>query len=188
MRVITGTYRGRTINTVKGLSVRPATDRVRQTIYDILATRLQFDGARVLDLFAGSGSLGLEAISRGAAWVTFVDQDREAAACIRQNLQTLGCASSAEVVEMDAMSFVRLDRGPFELVFADPPYAFGESPDIPSLVFSGGLVRPGGFLVMEHGQRVQFRGTPEYHVGPEKRFGRTLVTFFQPIITRTTRS
>ncbi|HXG01311.1 MAG TPA: RsmD family RNA methyltransferase, partial [Bacteroidota bacterium] len=91
MRVISGEYRGRILKSVNTLLVRPATDRVKQTIFDVLSTRLDLEGAIVLDLFAGSGSLGIEALSRGAAHATFVETNRDAARCIRQNLTALGC-------------------------------------------------------------------------------------------------
>ncbi|HXX62411.1 MAG TPA: 16S rRNA (guanine(966)-N(2))-methyltransferase RsmD, partial [Bacteroidota bacterium] len=123
MRVIAGLYRGRTLLTVKDLSVRPATDRVRQTLFDMLTNRVVLDGARVLDLFAGSGSLGIEAISRGASHVTFIENARGALEFIERNLRTLGCTDLAEVLEMDAMSYLQQPREVFDIVFADPPYA-----------------------------------------------------------------
>jgi 16S rRNA (guanine966-N2)-methyltransferase len=173
-------YKGRTIRTVKDLSVRPATDRVRVTIFNMLAHRMEFGGARVLDLFAGSGSLGIEALSRGAAHATFVEEGREAASYLEENLELLGCLPATEIVEMDALGYCAIARGPYDLVFADPPYEFAQTAEIPGRVFGRGLVRPGGYLVMEHAHDLHFEGTPDWTAGPEKKFGRTLVTFFQP--------
>lgn len=181
MRVITGLYKGRTIRTVDNLSVRPATDRVRVTIFNMLATRMVLEGARVLDLFAGSGSLGIESLSRGAAHATFVENGEEAAAFLEENLAMLGCLPATEIVEMDAWSYLGIARGPFDLVFADPPYSFAQTADLPGRVFGRGCVRPGGYLVMEHPHELHFAGTPDWTAGPEKKFGRTLVTFFQPL-------
>lgn len=180
MRVITGLYKGRTIQTVRDLSVRPATDRVRVTIFNMLAHRMAFDGTRVLDLFAGSGSLGIEALSRGAAHATFVEQGGEAAEFLEENVRVLGCIAATEIVEMDAFSYLGIARGPFDLVFADPPYSFERTAELPGLVFGRGIVRPGGYLVMEHAHDLHFEGNPGWTAGPEKKFGRTLVTFFQP--------
>jgi 16S rRNA (guanine966-N2)-methyltransferase len=180
MRVISGIYRGRTLRTVRDLSVRPATDRVRQTVFDMLTNRIAFDGARVLDLFAGSGSLGIEALSRGAAHATFVENAHDAAEFIEFNLRTLGCAEAALVLETDALGFVHPGNGPFDLVFADPPYAFDRTAGIPEIVFGSGILRPGGYLLIEHAGDISFGNTPAYRAGPVKRFGRTHVTFFTP--------
>src|SRR5512143_2012518 len=106
MRIITGLYRGRTIRTVGGLSVRPATDRVRQAIFNMLSNRMPLEGAMVLDLFAGSGSLGLEALSRGAASAVFVEGERDAAGIIEETVREFGCRSSAIVVCGDAMAYL----------------------------------------------------------------------------------
>jgi len=180
MRVIGGVYRGRTLRTVADLSVRPATDRVRQTIFDMLATRLDLEGALVLDLFAGSGSLGIEALSRGAARATFVESGGEAAAFITRNLRTLGCEGAAEVLETDALALLRPGSGPYDLVFADPPYAYPRTAEIPRLAFDAGLLRRGGFLLIEHPPTVVFPPGASYAQGPVKKFGRTHVTFFTP--------
>ena len=181
MRVISGIYRGRRLRTVSDLSVRPATDRVRQAIFDVLMNRIEFEGSLILDLFAGSGSLGIEALSRGAAHATFIENAHDAAAFIEFNLRTLGCADVALVLETDAMGFVRPGSGPFDLVFADPPYAFGRTADIPEIVFGSGILRPGGYLLIEHSGDLSFGNAPAYRAGPVKRFGRTHVTFFTPI-------
>ncbi len=179
MRVIAGRYRGRVLRTVRDLSVRPATDRVKQTIFDILVHRMEFDGARVLDLFAGSGGLGIEALSRGASQVVFVEQNERAASFIEQNLSMLDCLGHAEIQCIDAMSFRTRAGSPFDLVFADPPYAFPETRAIPAVVASGGLLRETGYLVIEHSADLEFPPLDAYAVGPVKRFGRTVVTFFR---------
>jgi 16S rRNA (guanine966-N2)-methyltransferase len=179
MRVITGLYKGRTIRTVRDLSVRPATDRVRQTIFNMLENRILLEGSSVLDLFAGSGSLGIEALSRGAANVTFVETGRDAVAYLEENLRMLGCETAAEVYSMDAVDFLSRYHESYDLVFADPPYAYERTAELPALIFGQGIVRPGGYLLIEHAKGLHFESTQHYHVGPEKRFGRTLVTFFQ---------
>ncbi|MEW6509335.1 MAG: 16S rRNA (guanine(966)-N(2))-methyltransferase RsmD [Bacteroidota bacterium] len=185
MRVITGRFKGRAIGTVDDHAVRPATDRIRVTIFDMLANRLALRGAWVLDLFAGSGSLGIEALSRGAARVTFVEQGREAMAALEQNLRSLGCLEEAELVEQDALAYLNAARGPFHLVFADPPYGFPETPELPRIIVGHGLVRPGGYLLIEHTREVRFADADLYATGPEKKFGRTLITFFQPTLPGT---
>ncbi len=179
MRIITGMYRGRVLKTVKDLSVRPATGRVRQTVFDMLAHRMEFDGATVLDLFAGSGSLGIECLSRGAALTTFVEDDDQAVRYIEQNVRMLGCEDRTEILAMDAMAYLRARRTAFDLVFADPPYAFAGTPTIPDLVLEGGFLARDGYLVIEHASTLHFQDTVSSSVVAEKRFGRTLVTFFR---------
>ncbi len=182
MRIIAGIYRGRTLRTVKDLSVRPATDRVRQTLFDVLSNRIVFDGARVLDLFAGSGSLGIEALSRGATHATFVENGREAVKYLEENLQTLGLEEMTEIWTVDAMSFLERQSGePYHLAFADPPYAFERTAELPQVFFSKGLIAPNGYLLIEHTTDLHYETTPVYKVTMEKRFGRTVVTFFQQV-------
>jgi len=180
MRVISGLYRGRVLRTVGDLSVRPATDRVRQTIFDMLTNRIDFDGALVLDLFAGSGSLGIEALSRGAAHATFVEHSHEAAEFIELNLRTLRCTEASLVLESDAMAFIRPGAGAYDIVFADPPYAYARTAEIPGAVASSGILRAGGYLLIEHAAGLTLGGTTGLAAGPVKRFGRTHVTFFTP--------
>lgn len=178
MRIIAGRFKGRTLRTVKDLSVRPATGRVRQTLFDMLTHRMEFEGARVLDLFAGSGSLGIEALSRGAAEAVFVESGREAADLLEQNLAALGCAGIGEVVRQDAEGFIGRESGSYSLVFADPPYAFAGTPSLPEKIFGRRLVAPGGLLLIEHSAGLDFGESALYRAGPKKQFGRTVVTFF----------
>ena len=179
MRVISGLYKGRILKTVGDLTVRPVTDRVKQTLFDMLANRIDLDGARVLDLFAGSGSLGIEALSRGAQHVTFVEDDSDVAGFIEKNLVMLGCEADADIIETDAISFVHRCRESFDLVFADPPYGFAMTAEIPRLIFNAQIVKPSGYLLIEHTKELTFEDTAEYQAGPEKHFGRTVVTFFE---------
>jgi len=178
MRIITGLYKGRTIKTVPDLSVRPATDRVRQTIFNMLEHRMVIGGATVLDLFAGSGSLGLEALSRGAASVIFVESGREAADKIEENLRAFGSARG-EVIREDAISYLARTNSPCDLIFADPPYTYEGTGELPSLIFGRRLVTSQGYLLIEHTKELSFASTATYTIGPVKRFGRTFVTFIQ---------
>ena len=118
MRVVAGAYKGRRLRAPAGAATRPTADRVREAIFSMLGP---LEGERVLDLFAGSGALGIEAASRGAAAVTFVEADPRALRAIRRNLAELPL--DAEVVRSDALGYLRARPGPFELVFVDPPYS-----------------------------------------------------------------
>jgi 16S rRNA (guanine966-N2)-methyltransferase len=118
MRVVAGEYRGRRLKAPAGTGTRPTADRVREALFSMLG---DVSGARVLDLYAGSGALGIEALSRGAAAATFVDHDGRALAAVRANLEAFGAV--ARVVESDAIDFLRRDEGAmYDLVFLDPPY------------------------------------------------------------------
>jgi len=179
MRVISGIHKGRLLKTVRDLSVRPATDRVKQTVFDMLVHRVGIEDTTVLDLFAGSGALGIEALSRGASRVTFVEQDSKAVSFIEMNLEMIGAEKQSALLEMDAVSFIKRCNDSFDLIFADPPYAYDETPNIPKLVFERGMLKRYGYLVIEHSKDIRFTETDAYRVGPEKKFGRTLVTFFR---------
>lgn len=178
MRVITGLYKGRILKTVDDLSVRPATDRVKQTIFDMLTNRIELEGATVLDLFAGSGGLGIEALSRGAKHVTFVETNTEAADFIEKNVEMLGCVSATEILSIDAMQFLRRSQDRYDLVFADPPYEYDETATIPLVVFQDKILKKHGYLLIEHASKLKFSSTSLYRAGPSKKFGRTVVTFF----------
>ncbi len=180
MRIITGLYKGRRLSTVPDLSVRPATERVRQTLFNMLVNRMEFEGITVLDLFAGSGSLGFEALSRGASRVVFVEREQDALRHLEENATALGCLDAVEILSMDAMQYVRTTSDRCSLAFADPPYAYAETERIPQELFSRGIVNAGGYLLIEHASMLHFETSALYTAGPEKKFGRTCVTFFQP--------
>jgi 16S rRNA (guanine966-N2)-methyltransferase len=132
MRIIAGEHRGRRIDAPEGLGTRPMLDRVREALFSTIHADL--DGARVLDLFAGSGSLGLEALSRGAAYARFVERGAVALAALKKNVELLGVGDRARVVRSDALSFTSwIDRDApdarYDLAFFDPPYPMLERPD-----------------------------------------------------------
>lgn len=148
MRIIAGTWRGRPIEAPPGLGTRPTADRVRETLFSMLASRLgSFEELRVADLFAGSGALGLEALSRGAAAATFVESDTQAAAAIRRNAQKLGAGERVRVIGGSALALPRSE--PFDLVFADPPYAEGSGSAVVRAVAAAGWLAHGGWMSVE---------------------------------------
>ena len=146
MRIIAGKWRGRPIEAPPGVGTRPTADRVRETLFSMLASRLgDFEGLRVADLFAGSGALGFEALSRGAAWATFVENNSKAAAVIRRNAEKLGVL--ANVLGGSALALPQSD--PFDLVFADPPYAAGSGSAVVSAIAKAGWLTRGGWMSIE---------------------------------------
>jgi 16S rRNA (guanine966-N2)-methyltransferase len=178
MRIITGKYKGRVLTTVRDQSVRPVTDRVKGTIYNVLQSRLNLTNAHILDLFAGSGSLGFEALSRGSADVVFVDDRRAVLDTIEHNAEVLGCSESCTLVQTDAQAFVERSQDRFDLIFADPPYAYEHVGSLPSLIFGHQLLKRQGFLIIEHTKRVTFEDSQLYHIAVQKEFGNTRLSFF----------
>ncbi len=148
MRIIAGEWRGRRLHVPPGIATRPTADRVRETLFSMLASRLgSFDGLRVADLFAGSGALGLEALSRDAAYACFVESDAKAAASIRANATELGALDRVQVLGGSALALPRSE--PFGLVFADPPYAPGSGSAAVNAVAAAGWLGPGGWMAIE---------------------------------------
>ena len=167
MRIVAGTHGGRRIAAPRGRDVRPTSDRVREALFSILGARVT--GARVLDLFAGTGALGLEALSRGAAGATFVDRDT---AAVRANLEALGL--EAEVHRRDALAFLRGGPGPFDLVFLDPPYRQASvlGPELAGTLPA--VLAPGALVVSESDRRDPL-DLPGLETLDERRYGDTLI-------------
>jgi 16S rRNA (guanine966-N2)-methyltransferase len=169
-----GAARGAKLFSVPGRDVRPATSRVRISLFEILKPRLE--GARVVDLFAGTGSLGLEALSRGAAFCTFFDTDARCVEVLRRNLEKLRFADRAEVRRESAFG---ADPGAADLVFVDPPYAFYEERRTDMDALLGRLrLAPGGLALVEHRPKQAF-ATSGYEVADERSYGGTVVTFLR---------
>ena len=150
LRIISGGLRGRRIRVPPGERVRPTTDRVREALFSILGDRLP--GARVLDLFSGSGALGLEALSRGASRVAFVESDRGVARVLRANVESLGVSQRCDIVVADVFRTLEqasLRDGPYDIIFADPPYRSGSAERILHGVATTGLLPRAGILVLE---------------------------------------
>lgn len=131
MRVISGIARGRRLHTPRNFQIRPTSDRVKESLFNILSVLIGgFDDCRVLDIFAGTGNLGIEALSRRAVYAVFVDSNRDSVALIRRNLQICGFAEQAKVIEKEALVALGLlekTEAPFQLVFMDPPYSQGHA-------------------------------------------------------------
>ncbi|MEJ5255777.1 MAG: 16S rRNA (guanine(966)-N(2))-methyltransferase RsmD [Acidimicrobiales bacterium] len=176
MRVVAGSARGRRLVVPAGRDVRPTSDRVREAVFNALHSLGAIEGARVLDLFAGSGALAIEALSRGARQAVLVERDRRAREAIGQNLSATGFAGQAEVVAGDAESYLARAPGRFDLVLADPPYVYDGWPSL--LAAIAGVLDPGGVVVVESDREVPL--PPGWDVERVKRYGGTLVMFARP--------
>lgn len=179
MRIIAGRFRGRPLNTVRDLSVRPTTDRAKQTIFDILTNRLEFEGIEVLDLFAGSGSLGLEAISRGARHSIFVDRSPQSLQVLEANIETLGCQTQCSVYPAEVFWFLKNTRRSFDVVFVDPPYRLERITELPEAIYTSPVVKDGTFVVMEHSKESPVEPSESMYEITRKPFGQTTVLVMQ---------
>ena len=144
MRVITGTARGRRLKTPENSDIRPTTDNVKESVFNII--QIDIEGRRVLDLFAGTGQLGIECLSRGAAEAVFIDDSREAVRIVKDNLKA--CGFSAPVLQQDALSYLR-SCGRFDLIFVDPPYDANLYEPVLETINSVDILSDGGIILCE---------------------------------------
>ncbi|MCQ2051902.1 MAG: RsmD family RNA methyltransferase [Bacteroidaceae bacterium] len=155
MRVIAGKYKHRHFEVPANFKARPTTDFAKENLFNVLTNLIDFEGVSALDLFAGTGSISIELLSRGAAKVVSVELDGMHYRFIRKVMDSVGETGSI-VVHNDVFRFLRGQRAPYDFIFADPPYALKEIPSIPDLIFNNGLLAAGGIFVLEHGENLDF--------------------------------
>jgi 16S rRNA (guanine966-N2)-methyltransferase len=177
MRLIAGRFKGKTLNAPKGLGTRPTADRVRESLFNVLehgAPRLDFEGMRVLDLFAGSGALGLEALSRGARYCLFIDEDASARAAIRRNVETLGLTGATKIWRRDATKLGPAGNvTPFGLVFCDAPYGKGLGARALKAAAEDGWLHSGAIAVLEERASVALEWPAQFTELDRRRHGDT---------------
>jgi 16S rRNA (guanine966-N2)-methyltransferase len=183
MRIIAGRYKGRTLHGPTGAAVRPTSDRLRETLFNIIAGDVP--GARVLDGFAGTGALGLEALSRGATRAVFVERDRRAIEGITRNVAACGIDSDAYAIirgDFLGLGARRSDIGPFDLALLDPPYDYADLDAV--LAEAAGLLKAQGLVVLELSRR---RDAPETVAGLSRRrtvrAGDSVLAFYRPAVS-----
>ncbi|MBB93261.1 MAG: 16S rRNA (guanine(966)-N(2))-methyltransferase RsmD [Rhodobacteraceae bacterium] len=179
MRIVAGRFRGRRLAALgkgdPGAHLRPTTDRVRESLFSMLTHLDAIDGARVLDLFAGTGALGLEALSRGASHVTFVDSGRKAVSLIKDNVSLLGCTDEVEIISRDVR---KLGPGtPCDLVFLDPPYGQDLGAKALASAASAGRLAPGALIVWE--ETTPMPAPDGFTLEDQRRYGDTHVTLLR---------
>ena len=184
MRIIAGSARGIRLEPPLGNDVRPTLDRVRESLFNIIAPRLE--RSTFLDLFAGTGANGIEALSRGARQADFIDSDPRSIALIEKNLERTRLSGQATIVRgalpacLTRLTGPRREKGGYTLIFADPPHAFTEFPEILGAIAKLELLRPDGLLVVEHSANVDLEKLPEgLHLIRESRYGKTQLSFFE---------
>lgn len=177
MRVISGTARGRRLKELPGLDTRPTTDKVKESVFNII--QFDIEGRRVLDLFGGTGQMGIEALSRGARCVTFVDHAGAAAGVIRQNLSATGFTDSAKVVQSDWRAFLSACTEKFHLIFLDPPYRGTMLENALETIAAIDILSEHGIIVCESPLDKQLPDlAAPYEKGREYRYGKIKVTLY----------
>jgi len=182
MRVVGGQFRGRALAAPKSLAIRPTADRLREAVFNILVHAYgdPVTGARVLDLFAGTGALGLEAMSRGAAFALFVDDGAEARALIRENVATLGLGGATRIFRRDATKLgAAAPVDPFALVFLDPPYRAGLAEKALASARDGGWFLSDALIVVEEAAEAGFRTPQNFGECERRRYDDTEVIFLR---------
>ena len=161
MRIITGIYKGRHFDIPRSFKARPTTDFAKENIFNVLTQYVDFDGVEALDLFSGTGSISLELVSRGCQTVVSVEMDRDHHRFIQECLKKLNTKACIPI-RGDVFRFVKSCRQQFDFIFADPPYALKELPQIPDLVLQKGILKEDGIFVFEHGKDHDFSEHPNF--------------------------
>ena len=176
MRIIGGEYRSRILADIKGDNVRPTSDRAREALFNILGTSVR--EKRVLDLFAGSGALGLESLSRGAKEATFNDSSKDSVAIVKKNIASLKAEERARVYQTDFAAFLNVINTPFDLIFIDPPYRFDYGEKALQIISEKGLLTEGGIAVYERDRPFagEIAGLDKFD---ERKYGKAYLTFFR---------
>ena len=176
MRIISGIYGGRRLSPPKNITARPTTDFAKESLFNLLYNRIDFEGIDVLDLFAGTGGIGIECVSRGAREVTAVEiahvQQNWIIACCRQ----LGI-KNLSLIRGDVFKFISSCRTKYDLIFADPPYALEQLPTLPDVILERDILKENGWLVIEHGKDTDFTSHPRHY--ETRTYGSVHFSFFQ---------
>ena len=179
MRIITGKAKGIVLKAPKGDSTRPTAERVKEAVFSML--QFDIEGRSVLDLFAGSGQMGLEALSRGALKTTFVDKSRDAVTLIKENLQKTKLSESGEVFQSDYLDFIRRSAGKqYDIVIVDPPYALKMYNPALRAMLCANMLKPSTFIICESGEDEIFNGDSElqekFEIAKQSKYGNTFIT------------
>lgn len=166
MRIITGKYKGRHFDIPRTFKARPTTDFAKENIFNVLIQYVDLEDATALDLFSGTGSITLELLSRGCKQVVSVEMDRDHHRFICECLKSLSSARGTEgeaiPIRGDVFKFIKACKQQYDLIFADPPYALKEIPQIPDLIFEKGLLKEDGLFILEHGKDHDFSNHPHF--------------------------
>lgn len=177
VRIISGSRRGHKLFEFEGEDIRPTTDRVKESIFNMI--QFYISGANVLDLFAGSGALAFEAVSRGAAHAVLVDQDKRSVALEERNLRALRFDKQAEIVQADVFSYLKSRSEAFDIIFMDPPYNQGYVEPVLDAVCRYNALKPGGIVVLETDETDEPSEHKELTALKRRKYGRSVITVFE---------
>lgn len=178
MRVITGSARGVRLKTPEGMQTRPTSERVKEAVFSVI--QFEVEGGRVLDLFAGTGQMGIEALSRGAKEAVFVDERRDACSLVRENLRRTRLSEQAQVIQGDYLSYLKTCRKTFDLVFLDPPYREEFLENALNSISEIDILSDRGIIICERPAEKQLEGIfPGLVRGKDYRYGKTWITLFR---------
>lgn len=177
MRIITGKLKGRTVPVPKTGELRPTSDRTKEGLFAVIDARVYFDNTRVLDLFAGSGNLGFEAISRGSESCLFVDEEVKHIRQIEKTAKIFGVDGQISTLAADVETFLQQHHGRFDFVFADPPYDYFRMAEMIDTIVSEHWLNEDGWFILEHDKRHNF--SSHEHCVFSKSYGRTIVSIFK---------
>ena len=176
MRVIAGTARSMPLSTPKGNDTRPTTDRIKETLFNMLQSYIP--DCVFVDVCSGSGAIGIEALSRGASHAYFIDRDQACIQCIKNNLSFTKLDQRSTILKQDACTALNMiHEKAVDVVFADPPYALPQLPELPDIVLSRNLLKEGGLFVLEHGKTNNFSQHPRFV--EHRAYGSVNFSFFQ---------
>ncbi len=177
MRVISGTLKGRRFDPPANMTARPTTDFAKESLFNMLMSHMDIEGVEVLDLFEGTGSIGYEFVSRGAAHVTGVEMNERQIAFIKKTCKEFNI-SNLLVTRMDVFRFLDTPRKQYDIVFADPPYQLPNLEKLPELVLGNKFVKPEGLFILEHGSKHSFAQHPLFL--EERKYGNVHFSLFKP--------
>ncbi len=175
MRIISGKYKGKQISLPRTVRARPTTDIAKEGLFNILANQLSFEGLRVLDLYAGTGSIGLEFLSRGVSFVVMVEYDRFHVSAILGTIKKLGI-ENVLVRNAEAIRFCKKGEGQYDLIFADPPFDTGHIEQIPDIVMQSTFLTEDGLFILEHSKNYNFDRHPDFM--NMRKYGAVCFSFF----------
>lgn len=179
MRIIAGEFRGRTIKFPNSKAVRPTTDKVKESLFNHLYNEIDFEEISVLDIYAGSGALGLETLSRGAGSIHFVENNFQVGKVLQENIDSLGVGEYCYVYKMEAIKFSRLaQHQSYDLILADPPFFKYDVYDVFTNIIDNGFVKPGGMVIIERSIQTLDKDISNFKTEPFKRIGDSCIFKF----------
>jgi 16S rRNA (guanine966-N2)-methyltransferase len=179
LRIIGGKYKGRIISPISGLKARPTTDFAKESLFNILKNRVDFESISVLDLFSGTGCIGFEFASRGAEVVHLVEKDQKHIVGIRHTIDNIGF-TNIKTIHIDVKAYLKTCKFKYDIVFADPPYELDWLKSIPDLVIESDILKEDGFFILEHPRSMDFKNHDRFF--EHRNYGSVNFSFFAPRI------